>query len=354
MTTWRRASILVALAATVAASLLIAFTANRGISSNAARGSDHLKYLKLVNPRLNSPFSGAEDPDLMYLRSDSDADEEYDPDRKNCQIVMILGVEGSVQHEFYPILTKLARAQVDIPDNTYRSQKLFRRAVYSMDEKPSPAEVKETISQICPKDGRARLYISAKSWPFGLKHRDAAWKTMTPLEISTSEVAMNEPTNLYAMWDAYSPFAEVRFIVLHRPYLETIAMYKHRDGGVKGHSNVIRGHMLLLREFLDSHTHDMEGNRLWTVLCSDHLMSRNFVSEDMLVEARRDAVRQLAGFLGWGQEECPDCFDDWMESTQDTMEILGGNAAMLRGHMHSLVGVWPPQDYSLPGQQCRM
>lgn len=301
------------------------------------------------------------------LPDDGDAAPDIDvmltSNRMNCQIVFALGVEGAIHHGFEPILTELANSQgadpeygapYIIPSPESRLKKDFRRAVFnSLD---GASKVEEIIKRICPADGRKRIYLENKSFPCGLKNRDESWYHMTPEEIAYSESALNSPTNLYDFYEAYSPYADIQFVVLHRPYLETIASHKRWDGGAETHSIVIQGIMLMLRQFLDTHMVDAQtGGRLWTVLCTDHLMSNNYENEQDLLMARQNVISHLASFLKWPNGECEHCFDDWRESTKNPVTALGKkNAAIVMEHAKHLEGVWPPYDDSQPGQQCRI
>lgn len=386
----RRASIMVILAFTVAASFLFATT-----TINKKRHL-HSSLLRSNNPIINNNFDAEfessrnqrnlislieyEDPksvslrpdileassqmsNSIYLQSDGGNNNnnnnapavEYDEEsRANCQIIFAIGVEGSIHHGFTPIINTLASTQnYIIPGPESRQKQAFRRAIYSAQGTPKPEDVIQTMNAICPKDGKKRVYIDGKSWPCGLKNRDKAWQDMTPLEISMSFMALNEPTNLYDLVNAYSPYADIKFIVLHRPYLEVIASHKKWDGGPMKHSNVIRGHMLLLKEFLDRHVLNHLGQRMWTVLCTEKIMAKNYDDSDegkeQVARARNEVITQLANFLGWPTNACPNCFDEWHESTKDAQKVLGGTIVdLLQDHIKSLVGVWPPVDDTLP------
>ena len=76
-------------------------------------------------------------------------------------------------------------------------------------------------------------------------------------------------------------------MVLHRPYIETIASHADHDGNAEQHSNVLRGFMLLIRRFLDAHDTDTlapggggSRKRTWTLVCVERLTSK--LGEDYL------------------------------------------------------------------------
>jgi len=370
----RRAALAAILVATFAASVLFCFR-SKDLSSSL-RGRRLLSLSQLTDPKSVSRRSdAADDAENLYaydmLRS-GNAIGTYNGGalsaaRENCQFVFVIGVEGTIHHGFAPILHKMAVLQVgretalsNVEDKANRQFATFKRAIFSANGRPTNEEVANTMGKLCPNDGRKHIYLDGKSWPSGLGNRDPKWKDMTPLEISVTETARNEPMNLYDVVDAYSPYADIKFVVLHRPYLATVASHKKWDGGAMGHSNVLRGHMLLLREFLDTHMYDRaSGARLWTVLCTEQIMSKNYETEEEAAEARGLAIRHLAYFLGWKNAlDCPDCFDGWRESTKDPLKALGTNTVQaLFDHMKSLVGVWPPIDETMTAEQveqCRL
>ena len=150
-------------------------------------------------------------------------------------------------------------------------------------------------------------------------------------------------------------------MVLHRPYLETVASHMDSDGTVEQHSNVLRGFMLLLRRFLDAHPRDSLGRRTWTLVCVERLKSSFYGDGDGSAEAwdegRRRIVSHLAEFLGWdnrGADACADCFDGWEESGRDKVGELGeGSVRVLLDHMRKLGGIWPPEvEDPLMEQKC--
>ena len=174
---------------------------------------------------------------------------------------------------------------------------------------------------------------------------------MTPQEIANSESGQNQPTNLYEFYKSYSEYADVKFLVLHRPYLETIASHATWDGGPIVHSNIIRGFMMILRRFLDTHIVDpTSGQRLWLLICVEKHFAKYYnFNEPAVADARRKMLYEVATFLGWPVKDCPRCFDSWHESTKDYAATLGvENLKVLEEHRMSMEGIWPPN------RQCRV
>ena len=302
--------------------------------------------------------------------------------RKNCQIIYIIGVEGSSHHGFLPIIKSLAAKQID-PDTGLR---------YDVDETPEalkaglfgwypqmvkqkwkflgdpgvqdPALVQSIVSSMCPNDGKRHVVIEWASFPSGHEndsrsyriHRQNDWLNMTPQEIANDKNAVVHPVDLNAFYDAYAPRAEIKFVVLNRDYTETIASHKDWDGGPVTHSKIISGFMIILSRFLNRHVDDsVTGTKLWTLLCLESIFAKNYRTLVEVNEARRHVLHDLATFLDWPVKECPDCFNRWHESTKVPELILGSdNMKIIFDHMTALEGIWPPKrsDDTMPEQQC--
>ncbi|KAL7539774.1 hypothetical protein ACHAXR_011628 [Thalassiosira sp. AJA248-18] len=301
--------------------------------------------------------------------------------RQRCQIVYVLGVEGSTHHGFIPIIESLARNQQD-PDSglqynvdidpKYLKAGLFgwykgrtrKWGVRDDAQMNDPDFVKRVVQESCPDNGKKHVMIEWTSFPSGQEndprsyrvHRQHEWLSMTPEEIANSNKAVQHPTNMTDFIHAYSSFVDIRIIVLHRPFLETIASHDSWDGGATIHSNVIRGFMLMLRRFLDANKFDLvDGTRrLWSLLCVEQIMAKNYEKEEDVTTARNNILNNLATFLGWPNGDCPRCFDDWYESTKDPLKVLGPTyVEILTEHMKLLDGVWPPEgEESVAEQQC--
>mmetsp|Transcript_31483 Transcript_31483/g.66223 ORF Transcript_31483/g.66223 Transcript_31483/m.66223 type:complete len:117 (+) Transcript_31483:966-1316(+) len=116
--------------------------------------------------------------------------------------------------------------------------------------------------------------------------------------------------------------------------------------------------MLLLRRFLDAHPVDkLTGQQLWTMVCVERITNKFYGdNEEQMNFARQQILSYLAEFLGWPQDECPDCYRHWKSSTKNHLEVLGeANVAMLLEHMRKLGGIWPPiVENALPEQKCSL
>ena len=93
---------------------------------------------------------------------------------------------------------------------------------------------------------------------------------------------------------------------MHRPFLKTIASHNEWNGGPEVHSNVIRGFMLMLRRIFDARPFDLiNRKRLWTLLCIDRIMGKNYNNKKEVNVARQNVLANLANFLGWLVRDCP-------------------------------------------------
>ncbi len=222
------------------------------------------------------------------------------------------------------------------------------------------------MAESCPNNGCRHVLIKWASFPSGHKgnqrtycgvKRSCEWLLMSPEEIANTTEALSHPTNLDAFYQSYSPHVDIKFIVLHRPFLETITSHRNWDGRPLTHLNIIRGFMFMLRRFLDTHLYNLvTGRRLWSLVCIERIMARNYDTERDAVAARHHVLSYLTEFLNWPDGDCPQCFDGWRESTKDPLVILGDeNMQALVGHMQELEGVWPPPGKEgIPEQQCVM
>lgn len=227
-----------------------------------------------------------------------------------------------------------------------------------------PLLVQRVVEESCPDDGNKHVMIEWASLPSGQEddwrsyrvHRQHDWQSMSPDEIANSDKALQHPMNVTAFVQAYSPYVDIKFLVIHRPFLETIASHHEWDGGALTHSNVIHGFLLIIRRFLDANPIDkVTGGRLWTLLCLERIMAKNYEHEGDVDLARQNMLSHVAEFLGWPVSECNDCFKKWHESTKDPYKKLGNNADAVLQHAKQLEGVWPPLgDEGVVGQQCRI
>ena len=113
----------------------------------------------------------------------------------------------------------------------------------------------------------------------------------------------------------------------------------------------------MLRRFLDAHPFDLiNGKRLWTLLCIDRIMGKNYNNKKEVNVARQNVLANLANFLGWLVRDCPRCFDGWKERQKDPLKVLGPEAStVMREHMKFLEGVWPPPgEEGVEEQQCEV
>jgi hypothetical protein len=233
-----------------------------------------------------------------------------------------------MHHGISPVLVELTKQQryptgkpYDVQfESRYLRYGLFgwpewvgRKFGYNEDlEIDDPILVQRVISTICPNDGKQHVILDGASFPSGddtskiqLKvKRQRDWQTMSPEEISMSPTALEHPMNLERFYNAYSPYANVSLVVLHRPHVETIASHASFDGGPTVHSNVIQGFLLILSRFLDKHRRDtISGEKIWSVFCMEKLSVCYYGPRDKRENHRRaflertQLVHDVATFL---------------------------------------------------------
>ena len=300
--------------------------------------------------------------------------------RENCQIVYILGVEGATHHGITPIIEALAKQQYD-PESG-RAYQVDSEAIYikvglfGWNKKiitnwgfsitpdiDDPIFVQRVVERSCPNDGNKHILIESTSFPSGQVddprlyrvHRQNEWMSMSPEDIANNDKAQQQPFNITAFVDAYSPYVDIKFVVIHRPFIETIASHIKWDGGAVTHSNIIHGFLLILSRFLNAHRVDLvTGAPLWTLLCLENIMAKNYERDSDVEIARRNMLFHLADFLGWPVKECNHCFDMWRESRKDPHVKLGDDLENVLQHANQLIGVWPPREVGPMEQQCKI
>jgi hypothetical protein len=312
-------------------------------------------------------------PDILPPTGDAAKSREY------CQVVYITGVEGAMHHGVFPIIEALAKNQVD-PESgrQYRvdgEPTYLRLGIFGLRSHHSkkwgfpitpdindPLFVQRVVEKSCPDDGNKYVMIEWTSFPCGQEddprgyrvHRQHDWLSMSPDEIAVSNEALQHPLNVTAFVEAYSPYVDIKFVVIHRPFIGTIASHREWDGGAVTHSNIIHAFLLILRRFLDAHPFDsVTGGPLWTLLCLDRIMAKNYENVNDVEVARQNTLSHLADFLGWPVKECKTCFNKWHESKKDPYKRLGENVDAVLEHVKQLEGVWPPDGHErVAEQQC--
>jgi len=343
------------------------------------------------NQEINSPIQQSMD-EIQQLQEKRQQQQQLTQEqlaKDNCQIIYILGVEGAIHHGFTPILEKLAKSQQDPTTGkayevTY-APKVLRSALFGLYQEKrdmdDPTLIAKVFRELCPEtDGKTkRVIIEDSSFPSGAMddprsyriRRQASWMTSTMEEVANDEFAINHPVNLRKFYEVYSQHANIQFILLNRPFVETMASHANDWGEeVVGRSNMIRGFMLILRRFLEQLRQEEENNtsggtrgsrkkkELSTIVCADKIMSKNYESMYETTMARQHVLDYLTEFLGWPSSRCPECYNTWKESKKDPAEVLGEkNLGLMLNDMKELKGMWPPLDVvgsGLPEQQCSL
>ena len=353
------------------------------------RTPDHIKELGIA---LKYPVEYDETEKYCHKHKLDTANEL----RKNCQIIYITGVEELTRQSIGPVIESLALNQID-PDTSLKyyvdvEQLSYNpldwlhgaaRREWGFDNMTNIHDPISVVKESCPNDGLKHVYIKWASFPRFHEDIIQAYRNLrapflkltNTQEIENTNTALHYTTDMSQFIKAYSPYVDIKFIVLHRPLLEIVASFGDWDGGptmykiadkeirvetppnrmkMIEHSDIVGGFMLMLRNFLDQSVNTAIGRSSWILVCVQRLLSKNYYYRKDLLKARRNVMMQLTTFLGWPLSDCPHCFDGWTESSNDPLEGLEEeDLAMLVENMKYLEMAWPPPgEEGIDEQQC--
>lgn len=260
----------------------------------------------------------------------------------NCQIIYVVGVEGSMHHGVSEVIRRFASRQVNNQGEPYKvhfRDYLFRSTIRWNSETTmdtSPQILKQSMDKLCPRnDNKTHVIIEDKSFPAGM---DTPIKGETSSEVASFLKMNPKPVDLIAFAQMFAPYANVKFVVLHRPFVNTVASHNAWHGGTKGHSIVLLGHLKYLAQLFGGK--GTVGGAPWTLLCVNWLSGRN---NDKTAAPRKRILESLSQFFEWQHSDCPRCFDTWRDSSKDPQQVVGENAfRMLHNLRDELKGIWPP------------
>jgi hypothetical protein len=276
-----------------------------------------------------------------------------------------------MHHGISPVLIELAKQQQDYHvqfESRYLRYGLFGwpdwvGREFNYNDIPAiddPILIQKVISQMCPNNGQTHVIIEGVSFPAGddsdntklRVKRQRDWQRMSVEELSMSPTALKHPINLETFYEAYHPYATIKFIVLHRPHIETVGSHSDFDSSPIIHSKIIQGFLIILRNFLENHRNDaISGEKLWSVVRTERLAVRFYgprnkrESHKSAFEARHQIVHDIATFLGWPQKECQQCFNTWQDSNKDYAQVFSPEEMnVLREHAKNVQSIWPPSE----------
>ena len=256
-----------------------------------------------------------------------------------CQIVYVLGVEGSGHHGVSDVLIQtLANEQDDI-ELRFRDHD-FRKIMTARDS----AEIAPKMERICKAPNERTVIVEDTSFPTGLEYRKI-YAGRPAMDVAAILDIKPHPLDLESLVDTFSPHADIKFVILHRPFFSVAVSHSEYkvDGGITGHGEVMSGHMRYLGKLFKP---DRLGGKVnWMLLCTDRLRT-----------TERDAVvGELADFLGWAKRQCDHCFDKWISSRKSPSEVAGEDVmAKLEEQKTELesTGLWPPRREGETRPQC--
>lgn len=280
------------------------------------------------------------------MQQPKDADEETTP--HHCQIIYVVGIEGSQHHGTTEVITKFASRQIDENGEPFQVKgRESIRDIVNWHHLTGQVDVvpyekrQETMDQLCPNDGRRHVLIEDNSFPSGYDRR-SEWKMMTPQEIAAQLHEDPHPVDLLEFANQFSPFAQIRFVVLHRPYINTVVSRIKFDKTTDVHAHVVSGNLIYLESILRHQP--SESVPPFIVLCVSQLSESESNNQQQGEKTPRGKnLKNLANLMQWPQTDCPECFDEWRDSKKVPMdEVSLEDYQFLLDEREKLKDIWPP------------
>jgi len=272
-----------------------------------------------------------------------------------------------LQREVTTVIYNLARQQRDRetnkPNRVLLRPKILRKIFIEQSAKGETGDIssfrdksliQHTIDRLCPDDGKTHVIIEDLDVMYRWIDREhrlrirgkKKWSAMSMHDIVESQDAMSYPRNLELFLEAYSLFAEIHFVAIHRPFLDSLASHENWYQNINLYSNLIGGFMMILNLFLDGHTHDeVTGRKLWTLICLERLTSKYYNgNEDKMNFGRQEFLHHMVEFLSWDQSECKDCWSSWKEDSEtnfDPNSVESNWMEILEVRRKELAEEWP-------------
>ena len=266
-------------------------------------------------------------------------DEEMNSTKSSkCQIVYVLGVEGSGHHGVSDVLLQTLADEQSGITLKFRDND-FRKIMTARDS----AEISPKMEEICKPNERT-VIVEDTSFPSGLEYRKI-YAGRPAMDVAAILDIKPHPLDLEALVDTFSPHADIKFVILHRPFFSVAVSHSEYkiDGGIVGHGEVMSGHMRYLGKLFKPDKLDSKVD--WMLLCTDRLRT-----------TERDAVvGELADFLGWNKRQCDHCFDKWIDSRKDPSKVASEEVMTKleeqKAELES-TGLWPPRREGETQSQC--
>lgn len=254
--------------------------------------------------------------------------------RPSCQIVYVVGAEGAAHHGFLPVLRTLAEAQPNTAVEVWNGA--VRRIMMAV-RFPRLARLfllKRTLRRHCPPD-RHTVFLEELSYPCGKDFRKRWHRNETASEVAASLERRPHPVDLLRFPRTFAPYADVKFLVLHRNFVHTVISHGGWDGGPRPHAEIIAGQMLYLGQVMGATATP------WTLVCVDRLTDAT-VKRENDTSIRPRLLRHLAEVLEWPVSNCPHCFGNWTDSRKRHDRWAAPHLDMLREKRDLVSRVWPP------------
>lgn len=206
----------------------------------------------------------------------------------NCQEIHVIGLEGVGHHGFGPVLNQLAFQTPEIVILRRTSgpgginiAKGIKEANYSQ-----VAEGFRFRAEACLRQTKTCVSFGGCSYPCSRSPFTSKLKSVKrwePKHLSYL-LRVGHPIHISKWFAAASKHCDIRFVLLHRNFVETVFTHRTWDTGVRGHSEVL----LLFAEYID--------------VMLKHIPQSSWVRfdyEDFWSFRREEALKALVHFLGW-------------------------------------------------------
>ena len=263
------------------------------------------------------------------------------PPPPHCQILYGIGIEGSKHHGVDQLLQILARqqrdasgrrCQVHVRSPVFRSVVRWYPSSDARSEEQHALDRNAVMEQLCPRDRGCNVILEDKSFPSGRGHRKGWQKLSQPSQVAESLEKHPHPLDLHKFVRDFEPHADVRFLVLHRPFVASAVSHWHFSKESQlGQNGALHGCLLFLAQVL------RDTLAPWKVLCISQLDGADDENQ------RAKILAGLTRFLQWPQPHCPYCFSHWYASRKNPASIVGQETyeALLK-ERDEIATFWPP------------
>lgn len=201
--------------------------------------------------------------------------------RAACEIVSVIGLEGTGHHGLGPVLTSM----LNFAEN---KQRVIRRSLI----KSASANYTEIFSQYaasCKNKKVSCISVGGGSFPNSRSPFTTKLKSQMRWNPENEKhwrflMEVGHPIQIEKFYLAAHQFCAVKFILLHRNFVDTNWSHKTWDTGIRGHSRVLG----MFAEYIDKNLQKLPTN-VW----------KRIDYEDFWSNKREVVLSDLSKFLNW-------------------------------------------------------